>query len=80
MEANERFGEVRIPSDELPEDDVRWFSARSRNSVLIVNGAPRRQAEEDEEFFLRKALQLKIADSPVTPCLACTQTICRLFI
>lgn len=65
MEANERFGEVRIPSDELPEDDVRWFSARSRNSVLIVNGAPRRQAEEDEEFFIRKALQLKIADSPV---------------
>lgn len=63
-----RFGEARIAPDDLPEDDVRWFSlsSRGRNAVLLVNGSPRRQVEQDETFFLDRALALRLANAPGT--------------
>ncbi len=68
IEAEEaaRFGEVRIAPDDLPEDDVRWFSLsrRGRNAVLLVNGEPRRQPEDDETFFLERALAIRTVNEP----------------
>lgn len=60
------FGEARIPPDDLPDDNVRFFAleARDRNSVLLVNGAPRRRPDLDEPFFLESALRLRAGDHP----------------
>jgi hypothetical protein len=57
-------GDVRIPLDALPDDDVRGFSLapRSRNAVLLVNGSLGRSPEDDETFFLARALALRVGD------------------
>lgn len=67
-EDDARFGEARIAPDDLPEDDVRWFSLspRGRNAVLLASGEPRRQVEQDETFFLERALAIRTADHPGT--------------
>ena len=59
-------GEVRLPPDDLPDDDVRGFplSARDRNAVLLVDGEPRRRPDLDEAFFLSRALGLRVGDDP----------------
>lgn len=61
-----RSGEVRLPPDDLNDDNIRYFTlqARDKNSVLLVNGAPRRQADLDEAFFLERALRLRSEDHP----------------
>ncbi len=60
------WGEVRLPPDDLNDDNVRFFAleARDRNAVLLVNGAPRRRQDLDEAFFLERALRLRAADHP----------------
>lgn len=61
-----RSGEVRLPPDDLPDDNLRFFAleARDRNAILLVNGAPRRRRDLDEPFFLESALRLRAGDHP----------------
>lgn len=61
-----KSGEVRLPPDDLNDDNLRFFTveARDRNSVLLVNGAPRRRQDLDEAFFLERALRLRSSDHP----------------
>ncbi len=61
-----RSGEVRLPPDDLNDDNLRYFTleARDRNAILLVNGAPRRQRDLDEPFFLERALRLRAGDHP----------------
>jgi hypothetical protein len=48
-----------IPADHLPADDVRTIAVRAINQakVLLVDGAPARNARDDETYYLREALQ-----------------------
>ncbi len=65
-EEGSTFGQVSLPPDDLPEDDVRWFTLapRKRNAVLLVSGAPSRQDEQGESFFLSRALGLRAEGGP----------------
>lgn len=60
------YGEARLPPDDFEPDNVRFFPVQTRrgNSVLIVNGAPRRRPDLDEAFFLARALPLSSNDHP----------------
>lgn len=62
VDESARHGEVRIPADALPDDDVRWFPLLPRNrfAVLVVNGSPSQRAENDEAYFLTRALGLRL--------------------
>jgi hypothetical protein len=66
VEGGAFVGQVRLPPDDLPEDDVRWFTLapRSRNAVLLVNGGFRHREELDATFFLSRALELGAQDGP----------------
>jgi len=61
-----RVGEARLPPDDLPDDDVRWFSLapQDRDAVLLVDGAPSRRAGEGAAFFVARALGVHLADDP----------------
>lgn len=61
-----RWGEVRLPPDDLNDDNLRFFALedRDRNSILLVNGEPRRRRDLDEPFFLESALRLRAGDHP----------------
>ncbi|MBP7124924.1 BatA and WFA domain-containing protein [Myxococcota bacterium] len=54
-----RFGEVRLPPDALPDDDVAWFvaGAGSRASVLVLEGPASGQGPA---FFVGRALGLNV--------------------
>jgi hypothetical protein len=43
VEEGATVGEARLPPDELPDDDARWFvlAPRNRDAVLVVDGSPR---------------------------------------
>ncbi|MBM4395660.1 MAG: BatA domain-containing protein [Deltaproteobacteria bacterium] len=62
-------GEARLPPDDLPDDDARFFpvAPRDRDAVLVVNGEPRRLLELDEPFFLLRALGLRLEDQAGLP-------------
>jgi len=59
-------GEVRLPADDLNQDNVRFFTlrGRERNAVLLVNGAPRSRADLDAAYFVERALRLRSSDHP----------------
>ncbi len=61
-----RVGEARLPPDDLPDDDVRWFSLapRDRDAVLLVDGSPSRRTGEGAAFFVARALGLQMPDDP----------------
>ncbi len=61
-----RVGEARLPPDDLPDDDVRWFSLapQDRDAVLLVDGAPSRNPGQGAAFFASRALSLRVAGSP----------------
>ncbi len=61
-----RVGEARLPPDDLPDDDVRWFSLapQDRDAVLLVDGDPSRRSGESEAFFVSRALTLRGEDDP----------------
>lgn len=61
-----RVGEARLPLDDLPDDDVRWFSLapQDRDAVLLVDGSPYRRTGEGEAFFVGRALGLRAGSDP----------------
>ena len=52
-------GEVRLPGDSLPSDDVFYFSLKVREKVkvLIVDGDPRTSLKGSESYYLINALR-----------------------
>lgn len=60
------FLEVRLPSDLLPEDDVRFHVAEIRQPVrtLVIDGAPSGLPKEDEVYYLDRALLAGARDQP----------------
>jgi hypothetical protein len=68
MEVDEgvRVGEARLPPDDLPDDDVRYFSLepRDRSAVLLVEGLSTGRESDRASFFLSWALSLHDGDDP----------------
>lgn len=52
------FGFVKIDSDQLPADNIRYFATNVRRAihVLVINGDSRPGSYLDESFYLQKAL------------------------
>ena len=52
-------GEVRLPGDSLPSDDIFYFSlkVREKAKVLIVDGDPRTSLKGSESYYLINALR-----------------------
>lgn len=57
-----KVGQAKIPPDNLPEDDVRFFSIAQHigGAVLIVDGTRSVSTRIYESFFLERALNLSI--------------------
>lgn len=52
------IGEIKIPEDALPTDNVRYFSHYPNQNikVLVVDGDPGAVAHQSESFYLERAL------------------------
>jgi hypothetical protein len=62
-------GVVRIPDDQLSEDNARFFSVHVSHSIsaLIIDGDYRPGSYHDEAFYLLRALETPMPkDSPIT--------------
>ncbi|HIE27819.1 TPA: VWA domain-containing protein, partial [Candidatus Poribacteria bacterium] len=54
-------GYVELPGDKLPIDDKRYFTLQTLKSIKVfcLDGEPGRRSDEDETFFLTRALNPK---------------------